>query len=1076
MPGLKLFVSNSLEILAKKLADELFTPLSSPLKKELIVVQSKGMERWISMELARYHGICANYSFPFPNAMIYELFRLIIPTLSEDSVFNQKVLVWKIMKLLPTCLTKPGFKPLRAYVGNEVDSLKCFQISERIAHTFDQYLVFRPEMILNWEKGKESHWQANLWRMIIQNKEEPHLAALRKDFLKKVKVSHPAKNTLPERISVFGISYLPPFHMEIIEAISKITPVALFLMNPCREYWGEIVSDREARKLEKKYKRRQGASETLFLEKGNSLLASWGILGKQFFDGIYNFNFEEHECFKEPTRDGFLFSIQSDILNLQERKPEEKQTITNQDRSIELHSCHTMMREVEVLHDNILAMFEEIPELLPKDILVMAPDIESYTPFIQGVFDTPESDTQKIPYTIADRNVKSESSIINTLLALLDLKESRFGASHVINILESKSVYPKFNLSETDLDIIKHWVDQSGIRWGIDEKNREHLGFPHFGENTWQFGINRFLLGYALPSKEEHSFQGILSYDHIEGSDAQVLGNFLTFLEDIFSLVTSFETARTLSEWATTFQQALNEFFLFDESNEREIMFLRSLLTNFSTIQKKSGFDGIIDLPAFRSYLQRQFEKEGFGFGFISGGVTFCTMLPMRSIPFKVICLLGMHNDAYPRKSGHLSFDLIAKHPRPGDRSQRNDDRYLFLETILSARKKLYISYIGQNIQDNTMIPPSVVVSELLDYIEQGYALSEGNIIDHVLTKHRLQAFNPEYFEKGGRLFSYSKDNYVAARVSLETHKNPQPFIAHGLPLHDKSWRNIELEALVKFFSNSAKFLLNQRLGIYLDKKTSILSEREPFELKGLEKYVVEQELLKKSLSGHNLKKFLQVYKASGKIPPGTLGECLYQNSQGAVEKFVKTVRPYIEGESMRPIELDLRLSNFRLTGKIINIFKKRLVHFRYAKVTAKDRLGLWLTHLPFNILRGASQSHPSILIAEDAILTYLPAKKSNEILLNLLDIYRQGLFKPLRFFPETSWAYSHSLLVQKRTKADSLGKAREKWEGSEYQRGECEDPYFKLCFEKVNPLDAEFERIAQAIFAPMVKHEELHG
>ena len=232
MPGLKLFVSNRLEILVKKLAEEFQTPLSAPLKKEVIVVQSKGMERWISMELARYHGICANCRFPFPNTMIDEIFRVFFPDLVEYSPFQPKIMTWKIMKHLLDCLKQPGFETLHAYVGNERDSLKCYQISERIAHTFDQYLVFRPEMILDWEKGKENHWQALLWRMLIRDERKPHRTALREDFFKRIRTHTPELNNLPERISVFGISSLPPFHMEVFAALSKIIPITLFLMNP----------------------------------------------------------------------------------------------------------------------------------------------------------------------------------------------------------------------------------------------------------------------------------------------------------------------------------------------------------------------------------------------------------------------------------------------------------------------------------------------------------------------------------------------------------------------------------------------------------------------------------------------------------------------------------------------------------------------------------------------------------------------------------------------------------------------------------------------------------------------------
>ncbi|MCG6537232.1 MAG: exodeoxyribonuclease V subunit gamma, partial [Syntrophales bacterium LBB04] len=376
--------------------------------------------------------------------------------------------------------------------------------------------------------------------------------------------------------------------MEIFAALSKIIPTTLFLMNPCREYWGDIISDREAIKLERKLARKTTSAKTLYLEKGNSLLASWGTLGKQFFDLVYNYDIEEHECFEDPTRNDLLSFLQSDILTLRERGPAEKQFLSPTDTSVEIHSCHSLMREVEILYDNMLAMFEDIPELLPKDILVMAPDIEPYTSFIQAVFDTPENEAQKIPYTIADQSIKSESSVIKTFLSILDLEESRFGASQVMTILESPSIYRMFDLEESDLDLIKQWVDQTGIRWGIDETTREKRGLPSFAENTWSFGLDRLILGYALPGKEEKSFHAILPYDQVEDSSARVLGNFLSFIEKLLSSIPTLDQAHTLNDWSKVLLPILDTFILSDEKTEREILFIRTVINRFPSVQGKS--------------------------------------------------------------------------------------------------------------------------------------------------------------------------------------------------------------------------------------------------------------------------------------------------------------------------------------------------------------------------------------------------------------------------------------------------------------------------------------------------------
>ncbi len=233
----------------------------------------------------------------------------------------------------------------------------------------------------------------------------------------------------------------------------------------------------------------------------------------------------------------------------------------------------------------------------------------------------------------------------------------------------------------------------------------------------------------------------------------------------------------------------------------------------------------------------------------MTGGMTFCAMLPMRSIPFRVICLLGMNDDAYPRQTKPLGFDLMARNPRPGDRSRRNDDRYLFLEAILSAREKLHISYVGQSIQDNSIRPPSVLVSELLDYIEEGFEVPGEKILEHIVTKHRLQAFSPEYFRKKGKLIQlFPGESARPHGRSWILTKKERRFITRGLPEPSEEWKTVDVNQLCRFLTNPAKFLLTQRLGIYLEEEEALFDETEPFEVKGLEKYQLEQELVEKGV------------------------------------------------------------------------------------------------------------------------------------------------------------------------------------------------------------------------------------
>jgi len=1081
---LRLFTSNRLEILTDTFAEVLRKPLASLLDEEIIVVQSRGMERWVSMQLAQRHGICANYRFPFPNAFVHEVFQKVIPDLPERSGFDPKTMTWRIMKLLPSCIRKSGFESLSAYLGDTQRNLKRFQLSERIADTFDQYLLFRPEMIFKWEGGEENHWQAVLWRELIKKTGTRHRAALGKAFLKATEESPTTIHGLPERISVFGISALPRFHIQMLEAISRFSQINLFLMNPCKEYWGDILSDWGMKKTIAKKTTRVMTFEELHLEKGNSLLASMGVLGKDFFDLINEYECEEFPSFKNSGEDNLLLWIQSDILNLRDRHQglDAKEMIAPNDNSIQVHSCHSPMREIEVLHDRLLDMFEKDSDLLPKDILVMTPDIETYAPYIQAVFDTPADASRKIPFSISDRSIRREGEIINTFLAILDLLGSRFTASQVFAILESSAVHRKFDIMEAELTLVRKWLTDTRIRWGINSKDRSQLGLPPFTENTWKAGLERLILGYALPGQDENMFNDILPYDDIEGSNASVLGRLLDFTEQLFAHVTSLGQPRTLNQWSKSLTELLERFFMPDEDTEREMQVIRRTLNDLGDMQKIADFDEEIDINVIKWHLRNFLETEGFGFGFITGGVTFCAMLPMRSIPFKVICCVGMNGDAYPRQAKPLGFDLIAKYPKPGDRSRRNDDRYLFLEAILSTRKILYTSYIGQNIQDNSIIPPSVVVSELIDYIEQGFTISGKKILDNIFTKHRLQAFSPEYFRKGKKLFSYSEENRKAAQCILEAREAPISFISRGLSNPEKEWKTVDLNDLSTFFANPSRFLLNKRLGIHLEERASILEDREAFDVKALEKYLLNKKLLEKKLEGENLKDFFPTVHASGQLPHGTPGECIFEELSQGVESFVEKSKPYIQETILEPLEVDLYISGFRLTGQIDPIYPERLLQYRYARVKTRDRLKIWIHHLALNSLMTDTIPRTSMLAGlepdknrEDvwAAWEYSPVKNSKEILGSLLKEYWAGLMKPLHFFPETSWTYLHTMLKKNKSEEDTLNSARRIWEKTDYSRGECEDLYYQLCFGNTDPLDSEFRRIAEEVFRPFLEHQK---
>ena len=1103
--------SNRLEELVQALSTVIKSNPLPPLTQETIVVQSQGMERWVSMKLAEQLGVFAHGSFPFPDAMLWRIFKETLGTLPDISPFEPEVMGLTLMDILPAFFENKEFTELSGYLQGEEQEIKRYQLASRIADIFDQYLVYRPTWLANWEKGRQpqelkndsqAQWQAILWRALVARHGTQHRAKLRADFLNKIQ--RLADNPRFKRISVFGISALPPFHLEALAQLGQVIEVHTFLLNPCQEYWGDIVSDTEiAHRIARKTK--PTPPEALYFEKGNSLLASLGKMGRDFIDMLNDYPHATYEYFSNPGEATLLNCIQSDILHLREHNNRADKTtpIDAHDKSIQIHACHSNNREVEVLHDQLLALFEENPALMPKDVLVMMPDIETYAPFIEAVFDTTQEQAKRIPFSIADRSLRRESALIDTFFAILELSNSRFSVTQILAVLEAEAVQKRFGLNEQDLDWIRHWINKTGIRWGMDKADRERMNVPAFEENTWQAGLNRLLLGYALPTKEERDkgksfsnlenepavggyflFQGILPFDEIEGSDTLILGKLVEFIESLFECVQALEQPRTLPEWATFLTNLLERFLSPDENSESEAQQVRNLLNTLVENGKCAEFNAKVNREVILAYLRHHLQSKPLPAHFLTGNVLFCTMLHLRSIPFKVVCLLGMNDQTYPRPSKQLGFDLIAKKPQLGDRSRRHNDRYLFLESLLCAREYFYLSYVGHNIHDNTVMPPSVVVSELLDYINKGFIHSpQNNILNHLITQHPLQAFSPRYFNGTEKhLFSFSGEYCTASTALLSKYQSAKTFIIEALPEPQPiaEWKTTDINRLTRFFRNPTEFLLRERLGIELQAEEDLLEESEPFEVQGLERYTLNQTLVEKRLEGIDLQEYQMIAKATGQLPHGSIGDYVYSKVAKQVQPFVERVQLATTKQQQKKLEsiaVNLTLGDMHIRGHLGRLWRDHLVHYRCAKLKAKDFITLWLHHLILNSLPDKHLPRHSLLIGENGGWEFKPVSNSLDILQTLLEnYYWQGLTQPLYFFPQSSLTLVENLLSGK-SEQEAFYRAQNTWQGSDFGRGEADDEYFKLCFGSLElstpPVWEAFKTLARQFFEPLLAHKQ---
>ena len=1088
--SLILYKSNRLENLARRLVrDVLETPLSSPFKAEQIIVPAQGLVPWLKLELARCHGIAANLELPFPRAFFFRLIENVLPVQMRAGLIEPEALTWRIMEKLEALLDQPAFREINNYLTASTDPRRKFQLAERIAGLFDQYSVYRPEWIDAWQHGRESHWQAVLWRAAMDEGRAGQGKFLYELLLA---LNRPGldRSTLPERLAIFCPTSLPPVYLKVFQALAQHLPVHLFWLSPCAEYWGDITSALEDEGIQAVAGKGNLSPGDLHLDRGHPLLASWGKTGREFLRLITDLQLVDKETddYQIPAQPSLLGHVQRAILHLEDRPAGEPLEVGRTDRSVQIHNCHSPLRELQVLRDHLLEWFAHDPTMTPQDILVMLPDVEAYAPFIKGVFDTAEPGSPAIPYTLADQGARQESSLVNGFAALLQLASSRLTATAVLDFFETATVRRRFAILEGELPQIREWVRRAGIRWGRDATHRASLGLPAFAEHTWEHGNRRLLLGYAMAGDGGTTFAELLPCAGIEGTATELLGRWLDFQKQFFATLAELAVPRTLTAWAATLNEVLDRLFLPETGEEFAANTIRQLLASLRQQQTNSGFEDQIPLPVILERILPKLSEEPAGKAILCGRVTFAGLSPMRNVPFRAVCVLGMDDGGFPRRPAPLSFDLMAAQPRTGDALRREDDRYLFLEMLLAARDRFYLSYVGQSVSDNSPRSPSVVVSELLDYLGSRFRLAGTTpdlkaqpqatvlIRELLVTRHRLHGFNPAYFQSGKtqnpRFLSYSPADAEISRHLADRMRrgSAQPFLVQPLGSPDADWKTVSLKDLQSFFLNPAKFFVRRRLEFRLPEEDEFVSDEEPFSLDGLDAYNFKQEIMEAVMDRRPPEKLVSLWQGNGRLPPGPTGLLEANNLFVKTQPLIGRLRQRIGNAEIIRRPVLLRVGEFRLEGELPMFRGVGLVHGRAAKVSPAAQLRLWIEHLALQ-LTGWPDAGSSWLIAEDGMWSFSKVTAAEKRLKELLELYFLGLTKPLAFFPSSSFAFAGP--TGKKSPAE---RAAQEWEGDEdgdFAKGESRNPYFDLCFRNAaNPLDEEFEDLARRIVTPLLAHQ----
>ena len=1055
---------------------------------------------------------------------------------------------------------------VRGYLGDS-DPRKRFELADRLARVYDQCLLYRPDWIREWESGATPHWQARLWQCLVEtdgtrradhwvnaldtfrrhlgdnapdpfgavpgggtpapespeSRESPRL-------VRSAVASEPAGAAdpapasapsfpppgWPRRASFFAVSALSPSYLELLGEAARGIEIHLFALNPCREYWGDIRSRREIDH------RADGADpDTRYYTEGNELLAAWGRAGRDAFDALVEVaGAEWGEHFEEPADSHRLAAVQRDILDLRLAseaaragsafaggRPDHASSPPADD-SIGIHVCHSPVREAEVLHDRLLALFDAHRDLEPADVLVLTPDLDVYGPAIEAVF----AAAARIPCNVAGGRAV-ESRTLRAFLDLLSLPASRHGAETVLAPLAAPAVRVRFAIAETDLRAVRDAVRAAGIRWAVDEAHRGEEDLPEIADHTWRQGLRRLLLGYAMADADA-TVAGLVpclpgdgGYDR--GSmNGELLGRFVSYCEAVFGLRDRLRGRRRPADWGRLLRDVAGDFLADGSEPVRdaapaadrtlarelaaEVGAVRGLVRDFE--RESAPSEAAVPLEVVLDVLAARTHEAGRETVRLADGVTVARLGPGRIFPAEVVCAIGMNDGVFPRTPVTPSFDVVAAgRSRRGDRDVRYEDRYAFLEALLAARRSFLVTCSGRGLRDDAPIPPSVLVDELRDHLERRFP---GVSFE---TLHPLQPFSPRYFAPSAadrriatadsardgaageeRLFSYSHGMCEAARTMLAGRagdESPGRFARAAVPEPDASGRRVDLADLVAFFANPARYFLRERLGVRLELDDLALDDDEPFQLDGLERHRLRTEVWDRMQAGIEPERAAALVHGSGRLPQAGLGRIVHQQARSEVEPLQAVLAPWRAAIDAPPRDVDFEVGDFRVVGTIEHVehlaaeaanenapgsldvgsldaepggsARDRMIWWRIGRLRVRDRIEIRLRQLAWAAAGHGPLEAVVIRFGDGTWKStgFAPPDEACRQLERWLRAWWRGLSAPLPFFPDTSFEFARSIARA----ADDGDEAREA------AAAKAHDAWFGGAYRRGERLDAYF-------------------
>lgn len=1053
---MNVYIAPRLGVLRDHLIARLQAAPLPPRDTEIIVVQSQGMRQWLTLALADALGCAGSLELPFPARFVQALSASLGVPGGACDTFSREAMTWRLDALLREVdVHDPRYAALSRYLSNGDDRMR-FGLAARVASRFDDYQLFRHDLLEAWERGEHAlnapHeiWQAELWRELCRSGAE-HGAHRLTRLLALINAAEPGTLSLPSRVSVFGISSLPPRVIELLAAVARHTEVAVY---------AALLPD-------------QASSPTT-----HPLAVAFGSQGQALQQ-----LFAAHGAAIVPLNDPLAQSPHSLLAQLQQELTSGSDgsvplEIAGTDMSLSVHAAHGKLRELEIIRDQIGQAFVTDRTLKPHEVLLLVPDISAWAPLVQTVFGANDGSVN-IPFAVADRRRRDES-VATAVLQLLALEGGRLTHSDVFGVLEQPAVYTAAGLDDGQVEYLARITREANVRWGYDNEALARLALPATDMPTWRTGLDRLLLGQMAGALPEPVL-GLLPQAGDTVGDPAAMAALSQWIDTLAVTLQSWRQSRSIAEWTAELSVFLDRVVQPTSANEREgLNAVRSVIQALSTTAEHAAYTALVPFGVVRDWLEQELGDDSFGSGFLSGRLTVAALKPMRSVPFKVIAVAGLDDAAFPRRDRRPAFDLLSCDARAGDRNLRDDDRQLFLDLLLAAESRVVLTYSGNDPRDNAARAPSIVIDELLDHLDRR---THGSARASVVLRHPLQAFSDRYVSHDDpRLITFSP---LAGRAAAAG-TNGFPFCVDTVPdLVNDDMAEISLRNLTAFWSNPSQWFCEQVLRLRLpDAGATDSADSELHWLSRMKQGGVRADILRSVMTGRqDIASMPRQLVAVGTLPPGHLGAAWFARLEDEARPVIDALPTGVRTSAAFTVVG----TDWRITGTVNGVIENVRYVVRTGSFAAKHRIVSWVEHV---VMCAAKQQGTEV--PGTTVLIYLDSKKekatvetivavpnATAIVDDWINAMHTARRAPLPFFPNAGDAYRASMVHNAKRAANPKSRAQEQdpirkaafaFAGNDYgAAGDETDPFLQLCFRDTLAFDTfteEFERLTTMLFS----------